>query len=149
MNNLYSEADVNGILERLENLSPDAERKWGKMDVGQMLAHVNAAAEVAIGINSPKRLFIGRLIGWIAKRKFLGEKPFDKNSPTDKSLVFTDKREFEKEKKKAIELVKTFYQNGSDKCTTHPHSFFGKLTPDEWAVLQWKHFDHHLRQFDN
>lgn len=25
--------------------------------------------------------------------------------------------------------------------------FFGNLTPEEWAIVQWKHFDHHLRQF--
>jgi len=32
-------------------------------------------------------------------------------------------------------------------CTKHPHSFFGKLTPEEWAILSYKHLDHHLRQF--
>ena len=29
----------------------------------------------------------------------------------------------------------------------NPHSFFGRLTPEEWAVLMYKHVDHHLRQF--
>lgn len=28
-----------------------------------------------------------------------------------------------------------------------PHPAFGRLTPREWGVLAWKHFDHHLRQF--
>jgi Protein of unknown function (DUF1569) len=32
-------------------------------------------------------------------------------------------------------------------CTTHPHSFFGRMTADEWAILMYKHLDHHLRQF--
>jgi hypothetical protein len=27
------------------------------------------------------------------------------------------------------------------------HSFFGRLTPEEWATLMYKHLDHHLRQF--
>jgi hypothetical protein len=32
-------------------------------------------------------------------------------------------------------------------CTTHPHSFFGSLTPVEWAEFMYVHLDHHLRQF--
>lgn len=36
---------------------------------------------------------------------------------------------------------------GPRACTTHPHPFFGPLTPNEWAVQQYKHLDHHLRQF--
>lgn len=147
MNNLYSEIDVNGIIKRLENLQSNAERQWGKMDVTQMLAHVNISLETAMGLNFPKRMFIGRIIGGFLKKKFLNEKPMDKNSPTDKNYIFTDKKEFEKEKNKAIQLVGQFYEGGPEKCTKHPHSFFGNFTAEEWAILQWKHFDHHLRQF--
>ena len=38
-------------------------------------------------------------------------------------------------------------QGGPGVCTNHPHSFFGRLVPEEWAVLMYKHLDHHLRQF--
>jgi Protein of unknown function (DUF1569) len=31
--------------------------------------------------------------------------------------------------------------------TQKPHPFFGALTVAEWDGLQWKHLDHHLRQF--
>jgi hypothetical protein len=44
-------------------------------------------------------------------------------------------------------MVKSFYDNGPEKCTKHPHPYFGKLSPEEWAILKWKHYDHHLRQF--
>jgi len=147
MNNLYSQKDVEGILERLENLTPNAQRQWGKMNVGQMLAHVNISLETAMGRNFPKRMFVGRIIGGFMKQTFLNDKPMTKNSPTDKNYIFTDIRNFDQEKAKAIELVKTFHNDGPNKCSKHPHSFFGKFTPEEWAILQWKHFDHHLRQF--
>jgi len=147
MNNLYHAKDVEGILERLDKLTPHAQRLWGKMTVGQMLAHLNASLETAMGRNFPKRMFIGRIIGGFFKQKFLNDKPFSKNGPTDKNYVFTDSRDFEQEKSKAIALVKTFHHDGPGKCTTHPHSFLGKMTPEEWAILQWKHLDHHLRQF--
>lgn len=147
MNNLYSQTDALGIVERLEKLTPDAQRQWGKMDVGQMLAHCNAAIETAMGRNFPKRLLIGRLIGSFMKPGILSERSMGKNSPTDKNYIISDSREFEVEKAKAIALVKQFWVDGPAKCTTHPHSFFGEFTPEEWAILQWKHFDHHLKQF--
>ncbi len=28
-----------------------------------------------------------------------------------------------------------------------PHPFFGNLNSEEWDTLNWKHLDHHLRQF--
>jgi Protein of unknown function (DUF1569) len=147
MNNLYNQTDVSGILDRIEQLTQNAERQWGKMSVSQMLAHCNVSLETAMGLNFPKRMFVGRIIGSFLKSKILNEKPLAKNTPTDKSYIFPDNREFEKEKTKAIELIKTFFEDGTTKCTEHPHSFFGKFTPEEWAILQWKHFDHHLRQF--
>ncbi len=94
-------------------------------------------------------MFLGRIIGGYMKKKVLSEKRMIKNSPTDPYYIINDRREFEKEKNKSIELVQTFYKNGPSKCTTVPHSFFGNLTPEEWAILHWKHFDHHLRQFNS
>jgi len=44
-------------------------------------------------------------------------------------------------------LIDRFAAGGPAGCTQHPHSFFGPLTPDEWAILMYKHLDHHLRQF--
>jgi hypothetical protein len=147
MNNLYNKIDTASILSRLEKLQPTAERLWGKMDIGQMLAHLIASLETPLGLNFPPRMFIGKLIGGFMKKSFFNEKPMSKNSPTDKNYIFTDTRVFENEKSKAIQLLNTFHESGPSKCSKHPHSFFGELTPDEWAILQWKHFDHHLRQF--
>jgi hypothetical protein len=149
MNNLYNLSDVNGILERVEKLAPDADRKWGKMNVAQMLAHLNAFLEIGLNLNTEKRMFIGRVLGRFFKSRYVSEKQFSKNSPTGKNFIFNGHRDFEKEKRKAISLVKQFYENGPEKCTKQPHQFFGKLTPNEWAIVQWKHFDHHLRQFNS
>nr|WP_294900307.1 DUF1569 domain-containing protein [uncultured Pedobacter sp.] len=147
MNNLFNESDVSGIISRINKLSENSQNQWGKMNVGQMLAHLNAVLETAIGLNAPRRLFIGRIIGPLVKSGYLSEKPFAKNVPSSKFYLPTNHRDFEKEKAKSIELINQFFIGGASKCTTHPHSFFGKLTPDEWALSQWKHFDHHLRQF--
>jgi hypothetical protein len=43
--------------------------------------------------------------------------------------------------------VRKFSEGGPEKSTRHPHPFFGNYTPEQWGVFQWKHIDHHLRQF--
>lgn len=147
MKSLFNPSDVSEILERIEKLTPESQRKWGKMNVAQMLAHCNKSTETAMGKNFMKMLFIGRIIGSFLKPKVLGEQPFGKKSPTDKSYVFPEDCNFEIEKSKAIASINSFFEGGPSKCTTYPHPFFGKFTPEEWAVFQWKHLDHHLRQF--
>lgn len=147
MNTLFNPSDVSEILERIEKLTPDSERQWGKMNVSQMLAHCNKSVETAMGQNFMKRLFIGRIIGTLFKSKVVGDKPFGKNSPTDKSYIFPDNCNFEEEKSKVTVSIKKFSEGGPSQCTTYPHPFFGRFTPEEWAVFQWKHLDHHLRQF--
>jgi len=147
MNNLFNPTDVSEILERIEKLSPDSPRQWGKMNAAQMLAHCNKSVETAMGQNFMKRLFIGRIIGTLMKSKVVGANPFGKNSPTDKSYIFPDDCNFEAEKSKVTASIQKFFEGGPSKCTTYPHPFFGKFTPEEWAVFQWKHLDHHLRQF--
>lgn len=147
MNNLFNQADVSVVLERIKKLTANSQRQWGKMNVAQMLAHCNVSLETAMGRNFIKRVFIGRIIAPFMRSRLLGEKPFGKNSPTDKSYIFRDDHNFEEEKSKTIASVKKFFEGGASQCTTHPHPFFGKFTPGEWAIFQWKHLDHHLRQF--
>jgi len=147
MNNLFNQSDVFEILERIKKLTPNSQRQWGKMNSSQMLAHCNVSLETAMGRNFIKRLFIGRIISPFVKQKVLGEKPFGKNSPTNKSYIFTGNHTFEEEKSKTIESIQKFFKGGPSECTTYPHPFFGKFTPEEWVIFQWKHLDHHLRQF--
>ena len=87
MNNLFNQSDVSGILARIDKLTPNSQRQWGKMNVGQMLAHLNASLETAMGLNTPKRLFIGRILGPFVKPNYLSEKPLGKNAPTDKFYI--------------------------------------------------------------
>ena len=147
MKNLFEQTTVQEVNQRLDKLTPSSQRQWGKMNVGQMLAHCSAALEVAVGDKNPSRIFIGRIIGSFLKPMFSNEKPFGKNSPTDKSFIITDERDFNKEKLRLKGLVERFNKGGAEKVTTNPHSFFGKLKPNEWATGMYKHLDHHLRQF--
>jgi hypothetical protein len=73
--------------------------------------------------------------------------PMRRNSMTEKSAVVTDERDFVVERQRLRESIDRFAAGGPGMCTTHPHFFFGPLTPVEWATLMYQHLDHHLRQF--
>lgn len=103
---------------------------------------------MATGDVRPKRMMAGYLFGPVIRRLALGnEEPMRRNSPTVPELVIADDRDFDAEREQLIALIDQFVAGGAAKCTTHPHAFFGKLTPEQWAELMYKHLDHHLRQF--
>lgn len=134
--------------ERVAHLRPDSQRLWGKMNVAQAVAHCSLGLEWAVGDSFPPRMFLGRIMGWMVKPMALGnENPMRRNSPTAKSLVVADERDLETERQRLYGLIDRFVAGGPARCTKHPHSFFGRLRPEEWAELMYKHLDHHLRQF--
>jgi Protein of unknown function (DUF1569) len=148
MKNLFEAATVDDMKKRIANLTPDSERLWGKMNPAQALAHCSAGMEMALGENCPPRIFIGRILGRLAKKSMIvNEKPLPRNVATDKSLVVSDDRDFTVERQRLGELIDRFTTGGPGLCTKHPHFFFGPLTPAEWAALMYQHLDHHLRQF--
>jgi hypothetical protein len=67
--------------------------------------------------------------------------------PTAPEFKVVDEREFTKEHEAMLELLRRFGRGGPSGLTKEPHPFFGKLTTEQWDMLQWRHLDHHLRQF--
>ena len=95
----------------------------------------------------PPRLFIGRVLAPFFKAVYSNEKPFGKNSPTDKIFIVTAERDFEMEKEKLKAHLNVFFVGGKTKCTTHSLPFFVSLNPNERSIDMYKHIDHHLIQF--
>lgn len=148
MKNLYEPATAAELKDRLLRLRPDSARLWGTMTAGQAVAHCATAMEMAVGDLRPRRMPIGYVIGPIIKRLAIGnDQPFRRNTPTAPDLVMTDARELDAERHRLTALIDRFATAGPAGCTSHPHTFFGRLAPREWAVLSYKHLDHHLRQF--
>ncbi len=135
------------LLERLEKLSPDSQALWGKMDVAQMLAHVTANLELALSNKKVGQMLMGRVFGPTAKRRVLS-KGLSKNTPTAPSVKISDLREFQREKERLVRELEQFVEVGEAGITRQPHPFFGRLTPNEWARLQYLHVDHHFKQFN-
>ena len=133
---------------RIAQLRPESAALWGTMSPAQALAHCALAFEWAVGDRIPPRMWLGRIMGRIVKPMVLGnDAPMRRNSPTAKDLVVQEARDLGTERQRLRGLIGRFAAAGPAGCTTHPHSFFGRLTPEEWATLMYKHLDHHLRQF--
>ena len=148
MKNLFEAATVEEVKGRMAQLRPDSERLWGKMNPAQAVAHCSAGLELAVGDRTPPRVLVGRIMGWIVKPLVLrNDEPMRRNSPTIKDLVVLDERDLGTERERLRGLIDRFAASGPAGCTAHPHSFLGRLTPEEWAILMYKHLDHHLRQF--
>ena len=147
MKSIFNAKVLTEIRQRIDRVEASSRHQWGKMNAAQMLAHCAKVLEMANGTNVPPRVFIGRILGPLVKPSILGERPMPHNRPTDKTFVIADDREFATEKIRLRDLVSDFGNAGETGCTSHEHSFFGRLSPQEWGILTYKHLDHHLRQF--
>ncbi len=148
MESLFKPEAAQKFITRINQLTPQSQANWGKMNVGQMLTHCQRPLEIASGKLVPKVNPIIKLIfGRRAKRQIMEQKQFNKNIPTFREAMITDERVFETEKKKLIEAIEHFHKSGPEGIIKAPHPFFGEMTIEEWDVLQTKHLDHHLRQF--
>ena len=146
MKNLFEPGAVQEVMARIEQLKPASQRQWGKMDVGQMMAHCSAAMEMASGKLAARRTLIGRFIGPHFRHMLTDDKPFPHNSPTAKELK-VGTCDFAQERERLKQCVHLFHEGGESQCTRRPHPFFGKITPLEWSTGMYKHLDHHLKQF--
>ena len=146
MNDLLESDACRSILDRIQTLTPASRAAWGQMDVAQMLAHCQAPLQIAVGERTMKRGLIGRLFGGWARRSLMKPEPFGRNMPTAPSFKVEDPRDFEAERDRLVELIGKFSSRGAEGLAPE-HPFFGPMTTAEWGALQWKHLDHHLRQF--
>ena len=148
MKDLFDASAAKAFKLRLATLRADSKRQWGRMNPAQAVAHCAMGLELAMGERRPPRTLFGRLAGWIVRPFSVGDdSPMRRNSRTVPGLAVEDERDLDKERKRLIYMIDRFVAGGPALCTTHPHSILGKLTPKQWAVLMFKHLDHHLRQF--
>jgi hypothetical protein len=146
--NLFDEPVATGVRTRVTRVTLENRRQWGRMTAAQAMAHCAVGIEIALGDQRPPRMLIGRVLGPVIKRLALGDDaPMRRNSPTVPGMVVSDARELDAERARLVRVLDRFVAAGPAGCTTHPHSFFGRLSAEEWGALMYKHLDHHLRQF--
>jgi hypothetical protein len=148
MKTIFNQEDNNELVERISNLKEDSERKWGKMNVSQMLVHCQKPLEVAAEQLFIKRNIFSYLFGAMMKKKLIDNgEDFKQNLPTSKQFKIESDFDFKKEQEMLNKMVQSLGQKGESAIKIKIHPFFGKMTSNEWGILFYKHLDHHLQQF--
>jgi len=147
MQSIFNTTDSEALIERFYKLTSDSPALWGKMNVSQMLAHVQEPMKIATGELKLKQGLVGFLFGRIAKNQFMKNRSFKQGLPTVKSFIIKGNPLFKTEREKIVAMVRKFTAAGPSVLTKEVHPFFGRMTVEEWDSLQYIHLDHHLKQF--
>lgn len=133
------------ILERLERLAPEAKPLWGKMSAPRMLAHLADWMLMAKG--DLKTAAKNRVLRYPPlKQLVIYWLPFPRGVPTAPELIGRAPSDWALERAAVRQHVLSF-EKLDPKSTWPEHPVFGKMTSRAWAVLGYRHMDHHLRQF--
>ncbi|MEM9000375.1 MAG: DUF1569 domain-containing protein [Bacteroidota bacterium] len=145
MKSLFEVEAYHQILSRINQLDVNTERLWGKMSAGQMAWHCQFPLKLAIK-NEAKGIKGSLFIRWLYKKSMYSDRLWPKNLPTAPAFKATEEKDFETE----IELLKDLVSECHalrNRKHWNPHPLFGNMTHEQWGKTQYKHLDHHLRQF--
>lgn len=145
MPSLFNHADRARLVERLNRLTPNTERRWGTMSGPQMVAHCADVLRLALGdVQLPRRKMI---LANPVVRFFVIRMPVPKNLPTGREVMTHQSVvDLETERTAMRELLDRFGRcSPSGPWAVHPA--FGAMSGKEWGIQQWGHINHHLKQF--
>ncbi|GGI58299.1 DUF1569 domain-containing protein [Winogradskyella haliclonae] len=145
MKSFFENGVYNEISTRINNLNEDTKAQWGKMNPGQMLYHCQMPLNIILE-KEDYGVKPNWLVNLLFKKSMYSDKLWRKNMPTAPGFKITDDKNFETEKTEIMTLINELNAQ-REREDWQPHPAFGKLTKDQWGKMQYKHLDHHLRQF--
>ena len=138
------------LLDRLGNITPQSQRRWGSMTPHQMICHLNDSFKAAMGeraISTRNNIFTRTVLRWVAFRTPLKwPKGFKTLPEIDQQIGGTMPAEFNKDVMELKVLMERFGRSERD-FQWQVHPIFGEMTEEEWLRWGYLHVDHHLRQF--
>jgi hypothetical protein len=148
MNSIWDAAQVEKSIARIEKLTPDSRPLWGKMAVGQMLAHCCVSYEMTFEDKHRKpNAFLKLILKLLVKPPVVNEKPYQRNSRTAPQFLIQETKDFAAEKARLLAFIRKTRDLGEAHFDNKPYPSFGPMTAKEWNNMFAKHLDHHLRQF--
>lgn len=155
MRSLLEETARRSLAERIARLRPEVRPRWGRFNAPEMLAHVVQSLRVMVGeVEMPREP-----TPWLVRRNpirylLIHVLPFPRGLPTSAVLLArpagsptglsgaewpAEIAVFEQ----LLDRIGTMAPDGE----WPEHGAFGRLSGGEWGVLQYRHLDHHFRQF--
>ena len=149
MHSLSDPVDRTALRARLCRVTPQAERRWGRMSAHGMLCHLADSYGVPLGekIASPATGPLQRtLVKFVALHTPL---PWIKGFSTRPEIAQesggTQPTSFAADHAWLLSIFDRFCNSTALEGALHPN--FGRLTRAEWLRWGFAHADHHLRQF--
>ena len=146
MKSIFEGDAIDEIKSRLTNLSKDSQRQWGQMTPGQMAHHCQKPLNIILE-KTDYDLKPNWVVNLFFKKAMYSDKPWRKNLPTAPGFKETEKRDLITEKQKLAKLIDEL-ETQKEKEDWKPHPAFGKFTKEQYGKMQYKHLDHHFRQFN-
>jgi hypothetical protein len=135
------------IIARLGRLTPDSPRVWGKMDFTQLLPHLAAALQLALGERKIEGKSVTGLKAAVFRQLAIHHLPWPQGKIQSPGGTFNNPTDgWERDRERVITLIERFAVTPpAQLASAHPP--FGRMRANDWDVLQYRHLDHHLRQF--
>lgn len=151
MKTLANNLDKTEILTRLDKLSINAPRQWGKMNINQMLCHLSDSFDAIMGnkkFTPADNIFTRTFVKWLAlKVPIAWPKGIQTRPELDQEKGGTKPHEFNQDRDRLKELTEKFSNTKDTSNWQHP--IFGKMSSEEWQRWGYLHMDHHFRQFNS
>lgn len=149
MKNILQQQVRDEFAKRLEKLNENTPRKWGTMNATQMLAHLNEAFRIALGMAPSKDVsgFYSRYIKFPVAVYVLPFWPHGEKAPKEINVIANkiSTKDFYTELAFLLKFMEVLSERENGKLKPHP--MFGSLSKKQWADLFTRHIDHHFKQF--
>ena len=134
--------------ERIGAIGPDAQRRWGTMTAGSMLAHLNRVFEISLGefeIADRSIPVVRTVLRWLLFHVL----PWPKGkAKAPVSTLPESTGDFASERQKVLAALQRFVEAAeTDPQRIGINPIVGAQTLSYWRRIHGKHIDHHLRQF--
>lgn len=150
MKNILDDAARAVILSRLDDLTPETERRWGTLTAPEMVCHLRDFVSVALGErDAPVRgnrvmqmALVAKVLLYLmpwGKAKIETPKEIDPKREGRRPGDFSD------DESEVRRLVARFVSIPEEEVAPHP--VFGDISKRDWGRAIWRNFDHHLEQF--
>lgn len=153
MPSLLQAAARDALRRRVAALRPDTPARWGRFTAPRMLAHAVQSVHMMTGTIPVEAVRTSRALrSFPLKHLLIHVIPFPKGLPTTPELLAraavdpADEGAWAAEVAafgRALDRIPEVERAG--RWPAHPA--FGPLTGHQWGVLQYRHLDHHFRQF--
>jgi hypothetical protein len=149
MRSIFNPADLQELRRRLAAMTPQSDRRWGRMNPHQAVRHLNDWFKGLLGDRPIPGKDPGPGIKVLRFIAFSTPIPWLRGFPTapmqDQEKSGTPPTEFAADLAELDALMVRFVETGG--AGLLPHNRWGTMSRGMWGRYGYRHVNHHLRQF--